>query len=387
MTNNNDKKILNVPPLRFPGFSGEWRKCTIGELTIKVGSGVTPRGGEAVYKTEGHPFVRSQNVGLGHLLLDDIAYIDEDTHQRQKNTELQLDDVLLNITGASIGRSAIVTKEIVRGNVNQHVCIIRTKDNLVSSFLCNFLLSNYGQKQIDSFQAGGNRQGLNFEQIKSIKIAIPSTKEQIKVAKLLQLIEERITTQTKIIERYESLIRGLRNEIFGKLRKNVGFNAMIGDVLNYEQPQSYIVEDTEYLDKGTPVLTANKAFVLGYTSETEGIYDKGDCIIFDDFTLDCKYVDFPFKVKSSAIKILTAENKELLRYTFEFLKYLDLSTDEHKRHYIAETQNQEFILPTIQIVRTIAHTFSILSLRMETVVKQRLLFEKQKHYLLRQMFI
>ena len=158
-----------------------------------------------MYKTEGHPFVRSQNVGLGHLLLDDIAYIDEDTHQRQKNTELQLDDVLLNITGASIGRSAIVTKEIVRGNVNQHVCIIRTKDNLVSSFLCNFLLSNYGQKQIDSFQAGGNRQGLNFEQIKSIKIAIPSTKEQIKVAKLLQLIEERITTQTKIIEDLKKL--------------------------------------------------------------------------------------------------------------------------------------------------------------------------------------
>ena len=162
---------------------------------------------------------------------------------------------------------------------------------------------------------------------------------------------------------------------------------MIGDVLDYEQPQSYIVEDTEYIDKGTPVLTANKAFILGYTSETEGIYDKGDCIIFDDFTLDSKYVDFPFKVKSSAIKILSAENKELLRYTFEFLKYLDLSTSEHKRHYSAETQNQEFILPTTQIVRTIAHTFSILSLRMETAIKQRLLFEKQKQYLLRQMFI
>ncbi len=340
-----------------------------------------------MYKTEGHPFVRSQNVGLGHLLLDDIAYIDEDTHQRQKNTELQLDDVLLNITGASIGRSAIVTKEIVRGNVNQHVCIIRTKDNLVSSFLCNFLLSNYGQKQIDSFQVGGNRQGLNFEQIKSIKIGLPSIEEQKKIAELLQLLEQRIVTQNKIIERYESLIRGIRNESFRKLRRNVGFNAMIGDVLSYEQPQSYIVEDTEYTDEGTPVLTANKAFVLGYTSETAGIYDKGDCIIFDDFTLDCKYVDFPFKVKSSAIKILTAENKELLRYTFEFLKYLDLSTDEHKRHYIAETQNQEFILPTTQIVRTISHTFSVLSLRMETVVKQRLMFEKQKQYLLRQMFI
>ena len=185
----------------------------------------------------------------------------------------------------------------------------------------------------------------------------------------------------------KSLIKGIRNDVFGKLRKNIGFNAVVGDVLDYEQPQPYIVENTEYTAEGIPVLTANKAFVLGYTSETNGIYDKGDCILFDDFTLDCKYVDFPYKIKSSAIKILTAKNKELLRYTFEFLKYLDLSTDEHKRHYIAETQNQGIILPTEQMVKTIAHIFSTLSLRMETAVKQRNVFEKQKQYLLRQMFI
>ena len=195
--------------MRFPEFSGEWEKCTIGELAIKVGSGVTPRGGESVYKMDGHPFVRSQNVGLGHLILNDIAFIDEETHLRQKSTELKLEDVLLNITGASIGRSALVNEQVVGGNVNQHVCIIRTKENLISSFLCNFLLSNYGQRQIDSFQAGGNRQGLNFEQIKSIKITIPSTKEQTKVAKLLQLIEERIATQNKIIDKLKSLIKGL----------------------------------------------------------------------------------------------------------------------------------------------------------------------------------
>ncbi|GAB6866499.1 restriction endonuclease subunit S [Bacteroides acidifaciens] len=210
MANNNNTKNLNVPNLRFPEFKGEWKKCTIGELAIKVGSGVTPRGGESVYKMDGHSFVRSQNVGLGHLILDDIAFIDEETHLRQKSTELKLEDVLLNITGASIGRSALVNEQVVGGNVNQHVCIIRTKENLISSFLCNFLLSNYGQRQIDSFQAGGNRQGLNFEQIKSIKIAIPSTKEQTKVAKLLQLIEERIATQSKIIEKYKSLIKGIR---------------------------------------------------------------------------------------------------------------------------------------------------------------------------------
>ena len=174
---------------------------------------MTPRGGEAVYKSEGHPFVRSQNIGLGHLILDDIAYIDEDTHQRQKNTELQLDDVLLNITGASIGRSALVNQQIVGGNVNQHVCIIRANKKLIPSFLCNFLLSQYGQKQIESFQAGGNRQGLNFEQIKSIKIGLPSVEEQKKIADLLLLIEQRITTQNKIIEKYESLIQAISQKV------------------------------------------------------------------------------------------------------------------------------------------------------------------------------
>ena len=79
MADNKDKKVLNVPALRFPEFTDEWKKCSIGELAVKVGSGVTPRGGEAVYKSEGHPFVRSQNVGLGYLILDDIAYIDEET--------------------------------------------------------------------------------------------------------------------------------------------------------------------------------------------------------------------------------------------------------------------------------------------------------------------
>ena len=237
MANNKNTKVPNVPNLRFPEFLGEWKKCTIAELATKVGSGVTPRGGEAMYKTEGHPFVRSQNVGLGHLLLDDIAYIDEDTHQRQKNTELQLDDVLLNITGASIGRSAIVTKEIVRGNVNQHVCIIRTKDNLVSSFLCNFLLSNYGQKQIDSFQVGGNRQGLNFEQIKSIKIGLPSIEEQKKIAELLQLLEQRIVTQNKIIEDLKKLKSAIIEKLYSDIQGKEYSYRQLFEVVNERNKQ------------------------------------------------------------------------------------------------------------------------------------------------------
>ena len=247
MANNNNKDKCNVPHLRFPEFSGEWKKCTIGELAIKVGSGVTPRGGESVYKTDGHPFVRSQNVGLGHLILDDIAFIDEETHLHQKSTELKLEDVLLNITGASIGRSALVNEQVVGGNVNQHVCIIRTKENLISSFLCNFLLSNYGQRQIDSFQAGGNRQGLNFEQIKSIKIAISSTKEQTKVSKLLQLIEERIATQNKIIEDLKKLKSAITQKLLND-RVLLETRISLGEVC--ELKNGYAFKSSSYCRNG-----------------------------------------------------------------------------------------------------------------------------------------
>lgn len=378
---NKDKKILNVPHLRFPEFSGEWDSFKLVELGKFIGGG-TPSSSNLSFWTGSIPWISSSDIKEDNINNISISrYITEDAIEKSA-TKYCPAPVILIVSRVGVGKVALSHTSLC---TSQDFCnIIEIKCHPV--FLSYNLLRTMKRKSREV--QGTSIKGITSDELQKIRVFIPKNKdEQNKISNLLTLLDERIATQNKIIDKLQSLIKGLRNKIFGKLRKNVGFNAMIGDVLGYEQPQSYIVEDTEYVDEGTPVLTANKAFVLGYTSETEGIYDKGDCIIFDDFTLDCKYVDFPFKVKSSAIKILTAENKELLRYTFEFLKYLDLSTDEHKRHYIAETQNQEFILPTTQIVRTISHTFSVLSLRMETVIKQRLLFEKQKQYLLRQMFI
>lgn len=171
---------------RLPGFAGEWAVKTLGEIAIKIGSGITPTGGEKVYKAEGRPFIRSQNVGWGTLLLDDIAFIDEETHDSFKATEICAHDVLLNITGASIGRSAVADSRVENGNVNQHVCIIRPVESELNPYFLNtFLLSNQGQKQIDSFQSGGNRQGLNFGQIRSFVINLPPVAEQTAIAQIL----------------------------------------------------------------------------------------------------------------------------------------------------------------------------------------------------------
>ena len=381
-----DSIFFNVPHLRFPEFSGEWKKVRLGEIcNMLCGYAFN---GEDIVEQGSYLLMRGINITEGSIRhSSELDRYYSGSIEKLDKYKLAVGDLVIGMDGSKVGRNSAIVSSYEDGSyLVQRVC--RIKSSIGNNYILQFINNTKFHQYVDTVKTSSAIPHISLGDIQNFRISIPPTQDETdKIAKLFLLLDECIATQNKIIERLETLIKGIRNEIFWKLRKNVGFNAIIGDVLDYEPPQSYIVEDTEYIDKGTPVLTANKAFILGYTSETEGIYDKGDCIIFDDFTLDSKYVDFPFKVKSSAIKILTAENKELLRYTFEFLKYLDLSTSEHKRHYIAETQNQEFILPTTQIVRTIAHTFSILSLRMETAIKQRLLFEKQKQYLLRQMFI
>ena len=355
---NQGRKVLNVPNLRFPEFQGEWEEYRIEDITENISSGRckrhSPNGKYNLYGSTGIIGKTDEACYEGNLVL--VARV-----------------------GANAGSLQIINEPC---GITDNTLIIKLKE--VDAQYLYFFLQHFN---LNRLIFGSGQPLITGGMLKKVKVSLGTVQEQNKLTRLLSFLDERIATQNKIIDKLQSLIKGIRNDVYGKLRKSVGFNAMISDVLSYEQPQPYIVENTEYTAEGIPVLTANKAFVLGYTSETNGMYDKGDCIIFDDFTLDCKYVDFPYKIKSSAIKILTAKNKELLRYTFEFLKYLDLSTEEHKRHYIAETQNQEFILPTMHIVSTIAHAFSALSLRMKYVVKQRNMFETQKQYLLRHMFI
>lgn len=147
---------LMQPSLKFSEFSNEWKKAKLGTLTIKVGSGSTPKGGASVYVADGIDLIRSQNVRAGYLDLSDTVKIDPLTHKKMKGSHVHSRDVLLNITGASIGRSCVVPDLFGQGNVNQHVCIIRTKTSQLNPLYLNYYLSSgYGQKQIDLSQAGG----------------------------------------------------------------------------------------------------------------------------------------------------------------------------------------------------------------------------------------
>lgn len=123
----------------------------------------------------------------------------------------------------------------------------------------------------------------------------------------------------------------------------------LGEILSYEQPTNYIVESTEYDNSyPTPVLTAGKSFILGYTNEKEGVYDKLPVIIFDDFTTASKYVDFKFKVKSSAMKILSCNEKIAdIKYVYYFMQITNIPCDTHKRYWISDYSKVEIPLPPL----------------------------------------
>jgi len=164
------------------GRHSVWVIDRIKDHARKIGSGITPSGGGASYLESGVPLLRSQNVHFDGLRLDDVAFIAEDTHAEMAGTQLLTGDVLLNITGASIGRCTFVPEGFGEGNVNQHVCIIRPSSRIDYRFLTYCLSAPWGQDQIFSSFTGASRQGLGQRDLGQIQVPVPPLPEQERIA-------------------------------------------------------------------------------------------------------------------------------------------------------------------------------------------------------------
>lgn len=183
----------------LPDGIDDWGKVKLGEQLSFVGSGVTPLGGKETYVDEGILFIRSQNVLWGVCDFSDAAYITEDVHKEMSRSHVKKNDVLLNITGASIGRSAVYLEDR-EANVNQHVTILRSNGTIEPNFLMNYLISKEGQDQIWSVQSGASRQALNYQQIKAMNIPLPPLEVQREIV-------ARIERERSIVEGNRELIR------------------------------------------------------------------------------------------------------------------------------------------------------------------------------------
>ena len=205
-----------------------WDVAKIKRYSSKIGSGITPRGGSEVYVNEGIPLIREQNVKFNGLDLEEVVYITPQMHDEMNDTKLREGDVLLNITGASLGRCSIVPSGFGEGNVNQHVSIIRPTGALNPKFLYYYLSTNPIQFFLYAIQVGASRQGLTFEDISNLHILIPPHEEQKEIVVYLNRIIDNINriiknidTQIKKIEEYRTSL--IFSAISGKIdvRKQV----------------------------------------------------------------------------------------------------------------------------------------------------------------------
>jgi type I restriction enzyme, S subunit len=191
-----------------------WGKVRLKFAVGKIGSGKTPLGGASTYVSSGIMLLRSQNIHFDGLRLEDVVFIDEDTDSQMASTRVQPDDILLNITGASLGRCTIVPKDISPANVNQHVCIIRpNKKRVEPCFLNMALQSATVQRAIFAGENGSSREGLTFEQIGNFEIVLPPLSDQQAIADYLARETARLDTLVAAKERLLGLLAEKRRAL------------------------------------------------------------------------------------------------------------------------------------------------------------------------------
>ena len=378
MATNKTDKVLNVPTLRFPGFTEEWQKSALGDIcTVQMCKRIFAHQTSEVGDV---PFYKIGTIGG----IPD-SYISKELFDeyRCKYNYPQQGEVMITCA-VTVGKAIPFDGADSYFQDSNIVWLSNPTDKINNKFLY-YIISRVDWSRLNSTTITR----IYNDDLRKLGISYPNRTEQKKIADFLSLLDDRIALQSKLIEDLKKLKSAIRANIFQRLKNAPTHTKSGAELLLYEQPTKYIVEDYEYSsDKTqTPVLTANKSLILGYTSENFGVYDKGNCIILDDFTLDMKFITFPFKVKSSAIKILTTKCGVNLRFIFEQLQWMGLTPLGHNRHYISMVEPMQFYCPSIEVQRNIAQLLDKADDKLRNELQLLELLIKQKSFLLSAMFI
>ena len=390
-------------PFEVPSL---WVWCKLGDIAY-VASGSTPD--KTCFVEKGIPYIKMYNLRNQEIDFEfHPQYITEEIHNSKLcRSRTEVGDLIMNIVGPPLGKLAIIPTTLPQANFNQAAVLIRPykyKEDLVL-YLKSYLEE---MSEINSIATRGSAGHVNISltQSQNMRIPLPPLAEQQRIVTeiekwfaLINQIEQGKTDLQTIIKQTKSKILDLA--IHGKLvpqdpndepaiellkRINPCFTpcdnghykqlpqgwtvCRLEQITDYEQPTAYIVKSTTYDNSySIPVLTAGKSFIIGYTNETTGIYSNIPCIIFDDFTTDSKLVDFPFKVKSSAMKILKVHKAIEIDYVAMFMSITRLIGDTHKRYWISEYSRLEIPIPPKaeqkRIIETVCEIFTQIDKIME----------------------
>ena len=380
----------------FKELPNNWEIKKFGDVAkITCGVAATP---EYVDASIGIPFFSARNVQNGRLDLNYFQYISVELHKKlTKNTKPERGDILLTRVGAGIGEAAVVNIDF-EFSVYVSLTLIKCSKKIESEFIKLLLNTNYYRYLATRDQfAGGGVQNLNVQMVKDYPIPVPPLLEQKKIAQILSTWDQAISATEELLENSQKQKKALMQQLLTGKKRLLDENGgefsdewqriELGLLLDYQQPTPYLVESTAYSDSyETPVLTAGKTFILGYTNESSGIYqDQLPVIIFDDFTTDSKYVNFPFKAKSSAMKILTAKKGVSIKFVFEAMQMLQFTVGGHQRHWISIFSNLVIPLPNIKEQQQIAEVLSLADQEIETLQKKLDCLQQEKKALMQQL--
>ncbi|MFA6160724.1 MAG: restriction endonuclease subunit S [Patescibacteria group bacterium] len=324
-----------------------------------------------------------------HIQVKNIhSYISDEVSQTAR--KIGKGDILFAGSGETIdeiGKSAVYLKNdpcYAGGDI-----IVFSPKNADSLFLVHLLNMGEARKKLRELGQGQAVVHLYKSDLENLSVTIPPLPEQRRIVSILETWDEAINElmhkiNLKQIEK-DLLARKLVTGIVRLPNFSNKWSAKrLGDLLDYEQPTKYLVKDTEYNEAhSVPVLTAGKTFVLGYTDENTGIFTDLPVIIFDDFTTANKFVTFPFKAKSSAMKMLKSKSNEIdLKFVFEKMQLLNFQPGEHKRYWISEYQEQEIEIPELGEQRAIANVLSVVDEVIHLLKKKLANLQYQKDYLL-----
>lgn len=298
--------------------------------------------------------------------------------------------ILLGEDGANIIDRSTPLAFRVSGKcwINNHAHVLAPKAGYDIDFLTNYLESLSYIK----FNSGTAQPKLNQYTCRKIPVSCPPYCEQQKIAAIL-------TAQDKIIELQENLLtekqrqkKYLMQQLLTGKKRLPGFHKIwetveLGEIFDYIQPSAYLVKVADYKDTyRTPVLTAGRTFILGHTDETQGVFTKVPVVIFDDFTTATKYVDFPFKAKSSAMKILTIRDGFNIFFSYEAMQLIKFTVSGHERHWISKYRFLTIDIPDLQEQTAIAKVLSTADRELD-LLRQSIKQEKQKKKALMQLLL
>jgi type I restriction enzyme S subunit len=374
-----------LPSLRFPEFKKKWNDAEFKEL-LKINQGLQiPISQRFLTKVEGsHFYITNEFLKYGS---EKQYFIKNPT----KSVLCDENDILMTRTGNT---GLVVTN--VKGAFHNNFFKINYPETIEKNFLYYFLNLDKTQNLIKSLAGTSTIPDLNHSDFYKIQFVYPTLHEQTKIASFLSAIDEKLNglkEKKALLEEYK---KGMMQKLFSQeVRFKDGDGKefedweekSLGDCLKFEQPTKYLVSSTEYDNSyTTPVLTAGKTFILGYTNETHGIFTGVPAIIFDDFTTATQFVDFPFKAKSSAMKILTSINEHNIKFLYEAMQMIDYETGGHGRHWISIFSKMEILLPSIQEQTKIANFLSAIDEKIELVNTQIEEMQVYKKGLLQGMF-